>query len=153
MGSASIAPTVSIGSSETPCWRAQVFQHIGRERERQALSAKVRRPGNRVPALLDKGAVGSAKPSGRVTLPSASLRLRIALAVERRPFTGGELADPFDNRLDHVGLAAAKRSLRGEFGDAGVDLHGEELIGSGGVKSMARFSLAFASFRAYSGSS
>jgi hypothetical protein len=75
--------------------------------------------------LLDKGAIGFGKAVGQGWCHWPACAFDIALAVERRPFTGGERADPLDNRLDHVRAGGGKAIMRGNFGDPGVDLDGQ----------------------------
>ena len=58
--------------------------------------------------------------------------LQIARTVERRPFSGGELADAFHDRFDHVGLGRGEAFALRKLLYSGVDADGEQLILSGG---------------------
>ncbi len=127
---------------------AEVLDHVGGESEGQALSTLFDRTGNRVPALLDEGAIGLGKAVRQRDRAIGQLRaFLVALAVERRPFPGGELADPFDDGPDHVLAGAGEAFVLREFGDSGVDADGGDLVGSGCGEIHGALSLGFAANR------
>ena len=106
------------------------------------------RPGDRVPPLLDESAVGLGEAIRKRDGAIGQLRtLLVADPVERRPFPGGELADAFDNRLDHVLARPGKAIVRGKVGDSGVDADGGNLVGGRGGEIHGALSLGFAAFR------
>jgi len=125
--------------------RAEVFEHVARQRERQPLPAEFGRRGNRVPALFDIGAVGRVKPFGQphnaVLQPRA---FQIADTVQEREFPGGELPHAFDDGFDQIGFGMGEAGGLGQFLDPGIDANGEQLVGGwrgigghGGVRPLA----------------
>ena len=131
--------------------RTQRFQHARRQREREPLSAELRRPGDGAPALLDKAAIclGIAGRRGDHAVHAART-LGIADSVERSPFPGGKCTNPLGNRLDHVRRRRAVAFIGGQLVNSGADAHGKDLVFGRGDKAHALFSLA-ASAQRYSG--
>jgi hypothetical protein len=111
--------------------RAKVFQHIAGQREGQALPAKFRWRGNRIPTLLDIGLIGAGKTFGQAH--NAVFKLRafgVAHSIEWCKFPSGKLSDPCDNRLNQISLDMGEFLGLREFLDPGIDTDGKQLIGS-----------------------
>jgi hypothetical protein len=112
--------------------RAQRLENAGRQREGQALSAMIDRPGDRVPALLDERAVGVGEAGGqryRAIVPFRALG--IAQPVERCPFAGGQRADAFHDGFHQIGAGSLEAFVRRQFLDPGADAQGKHLVGGG----------------------
>ena len=116
--------------SEGHVGRAEVFEHVARQRERQALPAVRGRAGDGVPALRDIGVIGGLEALGQADHAILELRaFQIALAVERRKLSGSELADAFDDGLDQVRLGMLEALGLRQLLDPGIDADGEQLVG------------------------
>lgn len=82
--------------------------------------------------MLDIGAVrfGEAGRQGDSAVGQVCPFL-IALAVQRRELSGGELADALDDCLDHIRAGGGKAGIGSQFVDPGVDADGKDLVGGG----------------------
>ncbi len=115
--------------------RAEILEHVTRQREGQALAAELDGAGDRIPALLDVMFVSFGKAIRQVDRaifePGA---FEVAHPVERGPFAGSEFANAAYDRLDHIGLGGSKSFGLRQLFDPGVYADGEQLVlGGGGI--------------------
>ena len=113
--------------------RAEIFQHVAPQGEGQTLPAECRERGDRVPALLDVMLVGFLEPGRQADHAVFESRpLEIAHAVERRPFSGGELADAFHDGFHHVRFGRGEAFAFRQFVDPRIHADGKQLVGGSG---------------------
>ena len=111
------------------------FQDKCGQRIGQALAAKFFRTVDRGPATLYEMGISLLVARWQSHLAVAPLgALGVADPVEGSKFALGKLADPFDNRLDHIFAGTGKAVMAGQSADIGNMFEDEILFATGGCK-------------------